>query len=178
MGMMNKHSLRMTLLGILCGGMLLLGIGIGVGTIEFSKFSFGGEVMLGNEEGVSEEYFHLSPEGEEKLYLQTQIQEERKAEIIPDESMEPGEVQVEVRYRSISDVEYCFGTNVDDNENLYTFFYPTSGGVATLMAVKDQLLKDLEDRCLHEYRTGEIEEIRVYVHPEVQDRVVLDTSRG
>lgn len=175
---MNKHRLRMTLLGILCGGLILLGAGIGVGTLEFSQFSFGGEVMLGNEEGVTRGIFSLSPAGEEKFYLQNHMQGLKKAEIISDESLEPGNIHVEVRYRSISDTEYWSSTNVDDNGNLYTFFYPTSGGVATLMAVKDQLLKDLEDRCLHEYRTGEIEEIRVYVHPEVQDRVVLDTSRG
>lgn len=171
---MNKHRLRMSLLGVLCGGMMLLGVGIGIGTLEFSGFSYGGTVIPGQREGVIQEIFQLSPEGEDKLYLQNYREKPENTKIIPDANIERGTVQIEGKYRSMPDTEYWINVNQSEDGNLYCSFYGSSWGMASLMVVKDQLFQDLRNRCIHSYLSGEMEEINVYVHPADQDRIVLN----
>ena len=44
--MRNKRTFRWTCLGLLCGGLLLTGIGVGVQLVEASSLSYGGVQLV------------------------------------------------------------------------------------------------------------------------------------
>lgn len=174
--MMNKHRLRMSLLGVLCGGLMLLGVGVGVCAVEFSDFSYGGVIIPHQEEKEIRQVIRFNPKGKTQTFrFDVMRMLENSAEIVPDEQLEPGTILVEAKYRAMPQVEYSLDAwqsgETEWNYNFYQSSY--TDGLSTLLAIKDQLMQDLKEHCLHSYEMSEMTEIRIHVRPENQNWVCL-----
>lgn len=187
---MNKlKKLRVVMAGILCAGLLLVGIGVGVGFGEFSRFSYGGRTQLNGmvprtfseslvlEEG---ETLHVpsvyASYGTDGIYRDTPI---RGVQYQTDVSVPQGQVQVDVEYRSVySSVQVSryylsdFEKNPDRMLNLYTYLQFGSP-LAVLMAYKDQALEDIRQHRLSDYDEILIDQVVITVNPADKGRVVL-----
>ncbi len=188
---MNKRKkARAVMAGILCAGLLFVGIGMGVAFGEFSKFTYAGRSTL---DGMVPRTYsdRLTLEEGETLYVSTRYvpyssmytyQEEpaQGIQIKTDASVPSGQVQFDVAFRSVySDIQisrYYLGdgtTNLDRQLNIYTT--PHYGSpLAIFMAYKDRALEDIQHNKLGDYSEVLVDQVVITVHPTDADRVVLE----
>lgn len=188
--MSNLKKLRAVMAGLLCAGLLFVGIGVGVGFGEFSKFTYAGHTTLDGmvprtyseqlplEEG---ETLHISPRHEFYGYWGAYPEEPNEGvQIKTDISIPNGQVKVDVEYRSVySGIQvsrYYIGngtTNLDRQLNIYTSPYYASP-LAIIMAYKDQALEDIRQHKLGDYDEVLVDQVVITINPADADRVVLE----
>lgn len=187
---MNKlKNLRAILVGLLCVGLLLIGIGVGVAFGEFSRFTYGGRAQL---DGMVSRTFSGSlvlEEGETLhipfVYASYGIYDAYQnipihgVQYQTDTSIPQGQVRVDVEYRSVYSAvqlsRYYLGNaekNPDRTLTLYTCLQFGSP-LALLMAYKDQALEDIRQHRLSDYDEILIDRVVFTVNPADQGRVVL-----
>lgn len=173
----NKKTFRLTMLGLLCGGLLMIGIGAGVAFAEYSSFTYAGQRVPGQAQVQTQSFTAaVDPEAERitvsswgpGLYQMSEV-----ARIEVSEELEPGTVQLDLQYRSI-------GRKIRgswDNStlgNTIRLYWTGGSDIDVLMAYKDQILEDIRSRQLGDYMTILMEDAVITVNPADAGKIVFD----
>ena len=172
----NKRTAHLAFIGALCGGLLLMGVGVGVQLAEVSALSYGGEVLVEHTPRVQQMVVSLSPHAE-RIHLKSddgrfanQIRESYRIQV--QESVDPGTAVVEFRYEG-TPVELNYDSDTSQVPLLQTisfsWFYDSE--LSTLMTCKDVLLEDLKQGQLRDYKPWDLTEVIISVNPEDADRI-------
>lgn len=188
--MSKLKKLRAVMAGILCAGLLLVGIGFGVAFGEFSSFTYAGHSEL---DGMVPRTYSdkLVLEDNARLYISANYSTydpfnaysgdpAQHVKLTTDSSVPKGHVKVNAMYRSVySSLQFnCYRLNDDDSApewqmHLYTTPYYASP-LAILMAYKDQVLEDIQQNRLGDYDEIIIEQVVITINPADADRIILD----
>ena len=183
--MRNKRTFRWTCLGLLCGGLLLTGIGVGVQLVEASSLSYGGVqlvegapqsshivVELGDTTGPISIFSH---DGE----FSSQLRALGRIEVR--DTVTPGTVELDLRYEGANMTPgYWTDDWTDDsgsNGRDICLYWQSRSDLALLLACKDQLLADLKSGRVSDYTCWQLTEAVVSVHPDDAQRVHLGYTR-
>lgn len=177
--MTKLNKLRLTMAGLLCGGMLIIGIGTGIGFGEVSQFSYAGSQMVGDNTSKSfsseVELFH--PKGQVYLHVPYLDELSETPRIVVSETVAPGTVHVDATYLSSISVPQIYHNNYysDTDEVAEESLYLSSSAspVALLFSYKDAVLKDLKAHQLGDYREFAYTDLVLTVNPADKDRIVL-----
>ncbi len=177
--MTKLNKIRLTMAGLLCGGLLIVGIGAGVGFGELSKFTYAGEKPLSDSTtkyySTEVELFH--DQSQVYVRLPFDLTDSNTTQLSVSESVAPGTVRIDAAYRSSISTpqlyhnDYNNGTGEPLEESLY--LRSSGSPVALLFAYKDELLKDLRAHQLGDYHEFEFTDLSVTVNPADQDRIFL-----
>lgn len=172
----NNRTMNRTFLDFLCGGLLLIGIGVGIQLAEVSALSYGGEILVENTSRVESMVVSLSPHAE-KIRLNSsdgrfskQIREQYQVEV--QESVDPGTAVVEFQYEGTPvGISYVSDTHQVPLLQSIDFFWFHENEVSTLMTYKDRILKDLKQGQLCDYRLWNLCKVVIRVNPADADRI-------
>lgn len=174
----NKRAFRLTMLGVLCTGLLLVGIGAGVAFAEYSSFTYAGQRVPGNAQAQSQSITAaLDPEAEQiRIFgagnrLSDRLLETARIEV--DEDQEPGTVRLDLQYQSIGPKIYA-SWNGAETGNTIRLYWAGGSDVELLLAYKDQVLKDIRSHQIGDYVTGQLTEAVITVNPADEMKIVLD----
>lgn len=173
----NKKRFRLAMLGLLCGGLLLVGIGAGVTFAEVSSFSYGGEKPLDSAQTQSKRFEVSLEEKWERFYISTDaLQLSEPARIETSEDVEPGAVRIDLHYQTAGPhVSYYSREEKNTSTKAYMNLYWTGGDeLSLLLACKDQLLTDIRDRKISDYIAMWMTDVVITVNPADAERVVLE----
>lgn len=177
--MKTLTKIRLWMVGLLCAGMLMVGIGFGVGFGDLLNFSYGGSVMLSDstEKDFTSDIELYDPEGKGNVYLSIDDGQDHSADcLVIDEKVKPGTVHIQARYRSV-----VSGLQVYHNEWTYQEQDPDEviilqwddSPVASFFAYLDDVVEDLKQGRLGEYREHELSDLIIKVNPADQHRIVM-----
>ena len=163
-------------------GIFLMGIGGGVAFEEYSSFEYGGiKYPEGTKEFTYEKTFSLD---NKKTYQADTYFCDAKCSIVEDDSVAKDEILLRVKYNSMLDKEnYSVEMSseeieIDDELRTVLSFYRTydnsSSDFERFMKAKDQILKDLKEHKLCEYRYyDEVESVEILVNPKAKFNIEL-----
>lgn len=170
------RKLRITALILVCLGLLIGGIGIGMCFVEASSFTYRDTARL-NMTQEDTATLPISLEDDQRLLSYGVIgdfvlKENLSVQLLEDKEVPAGTLQVEVDYRSVP------GCDMD----LYWFDYGEGGihvniapnvRVEALMNAKDQILSDIKNRRIGEYQFAEITGVTFTVNPADRGKIEL-----
>lgn len=176
--MRNKKVVRWACLGLLCGGLLLTGIGTGMQLVEACSLSYGGEKLIQNS-NVSSNHIvvELVPEAEQVSILSydRQLSEQLKelGRIETSDAVTPGTVEIDFRYEG-SQMEFTYWDDYSEaSQQVYLTWYAKSE-LSTLLACKDAVLEDLKQGQISDYVLYNLTEAIITVHPDDANRISLE----
>ena len=175
--MKKLNKIRLVMTGLLCGGLLTIGIGVGVSFGELSQFTYAGSKLL-SDSSVKSFTTHVelfNPDAQ--LYINTySFNGPFNVEdcLVTSEDVAPGTVQIEADYRSVASVpeisHHQFGYL--DEDNAETLYLNWNGSPAALFfAYKDEILSDIQNRRLGDYRECQLSNLLISVNPADKDRI-------
>lgn len=175
--MKHKKTFRLTMLGVLCAGLLLIGVGAGVAFAEFSDFTYGGQRTL-NQAAEQSQTLTVPLSAEGTTYIQAAVGPydvplREAGRIETRESVETGTAEISLRSRGVDVKTSYWYEDAEDSRDISVYWKEHGREVALFMAYKDQLLEDLMNRRLSDHIPVELTEMVVYVNPADADRVVL-----
>lgn len=178
--MNRKKKLRLILLGVLLIGLLLMGIGVGVCTLEVASFTYGGTVVP-NESEVRELKETVEIEDQySEIYVSPGIWvgegvTSQQIQVVEDPQQKQGTVEVRISYVEAPGTKIVCDSypGTDDMWRISTYPQTRRSGLESLMAVKDQLLKDLDNRVFRDYQMAELRGLTVTVNPADRGRIYL-----
>ncbi len=174
----NKKRFRLAMLGLLCGGLLLVGIGAGVTFAEVSSFSYGGEKPLDSAHTQSQRFEVPLEEKWERFYISTDgLQLSEPARIETSEDVEPGTIRIDLLYQTAGPqvAYYSWEEKSANSKKTYMNLYWTGRDeLSLLLACKDQLLTDIRDRKISDYIAMWMINVVITVNPADAERVVLE----
>ena len=172
---------RLILLGILCAGLLLCGIGAGVTLAEVSSFSYSGRQLIQPMENRTQT-LTVSLESADgairfQNYLDVYDSDVRLEDVCRLESSDavtPGTLQLDASYDTAGP-EISIWNDYWPEENLELLHLGWNSGdeLAMLLSCKDQILSDIRDHQLGTYLPVQVKEIVITVNPADADRVLL-----
>ncbi len=186
------RKLRFLLLGTLCAGLLLCGIGFGVGFEEFSSFTYGGEMILGNSHEVQTDLsiLNIYPTSYDTVenapeYRYQAIVIDRyfcggRLETPPtlrvSELVEPHTIQIDTQYvgsNSFLEVhsDASFSENSMNMFHIYGYLHSHGNGMGTLMTAAQQLKEDVKNRTFHDYTPNRVVNVTLTVNPVDADQI-------
>lgn len=178
--MKKQNKIRLIMAAILCAGLLIVGIGFGIGFGELSHFTYAGSKLLSNSTvknfSSDVELFHTDG----KIYISTYaFGDQLKAQdcLVVSGDVEPGIIHVDANYRSVSSVPEVFHhlSGSLDTEEAETLYFNWSGSPASLFfAYKDEVMADLKNHQLGDYRECEISDLVITVNPADKDRIIFE----
>lgn len=165
----NKRTFRLTMLGLLCGGLLLTGIGAGIQLVEASTLTYGGEQVV--------------PGKPQQLHAVVDLDESAETVSIfshsPDlgvievrDTVTPGTLELDFRYDSTS-MELQFWSDCQSAQQEVSLYWTNRSDLAVLLDFKDQLLADLQSGQLHDYVFYQLTDAVISVHPDDAQRVQI-----
>lgn len=172
----NKRTTSLAFLGALCGGLLLMGVGVGVQMAEVSALSYGGEILVDHTSRTERMVVSLSPHAEHinlKSYdarFSSQIRELYQIQV--EESVDPGTAVVEFQYEG-TPIEFTYDSDTDQVPLLQSinFSWFNENEMSALITCKDALLGDLKQGQLSDYRLWDLREVIIHVNPKDADRI-------
>lgn len=177
--MRNKRSFRWTCLCLLCGGLLLAGIGAGVQLVEASALTYGGEKLVQNNAQSVHMVVDLNPESEQVRILshseRLSEQLRKLGRIETRDTVTPGTVELDFRYEG-SEVTISYWSDFDDSETTQwvNLYWGTRSELSALLACKDAVLEDLKQGQISDYVLWNLTEAVITVHPDDAARVSLE----
>lgn len=175
------RKLRLTMAGLLCGGLLLMGIGAGVMFLEFSVLSYGGEKLPEQAEQKSQSFtVEMQETGIYELDLVNYYSASGADVTLRSDSTVPkGSIEVRVDYGSISLEPHLW---VESNEigkyHVGMNWNGWSDDMAFFMACKDEILAELKEGKISSYQGLLVDKVSVSVHPDEESRVRLMSRTG
>lgn len=176
---MNKRF-RLTMLALLCGGLLLVGIGAGVAFAEYAGFSYAGQ-RLPETARTEEQSFTVPLERRDSQvlissYSRSLLYGLKDAHIASSEAVEPNTVRFDVTYETVGPEIRCWLDTYQepDTPDWLHLDWSNSSDMAVLLACKDQLLADLRNHRLGDYVPARLNEVRITVNPADADRIHLN----
>ncbi len=198
----GKTSRRMILVGVLCVGILLCGLGAGISLIEYSSFQYMGKKDIGGDRRETETITRkIGKENKknEKIYIHCWDVENRNVTIEASETVPKNSLQFVVEYNpdnvkqanirkevELGDdvydaVEYADSEWLENSaveEKKYSIYYvePVNtydSDLELLFSCKDEILNNLKEKKFYEYKNSTITGVKVLVHPSNEGRVSL-----
>lgn len=170
------RKLRISALILVCLGLLVGGIGIGMCFVEASSFTYRDTARLKmTQENTATLCISLQEDQRLLSYGvigDSILEENLSAQLLEDREVPAGTIQVDVDYRSIP------GCGMD----LYWFDYGEGAirvniapnlRAEALLNAKDQILSDLKNRRIGEYQFAEITGVTFTVNPADRDQIEL-----
>lgn len=172
----NKRTMDKAFLGFLCGGLLLIGVGVGIQLAEVSALSYGGEILVEDTPRVERMVVSLSPHAEQIRFMSDdgrfsrQIREQYQIQV--QESVDPGTAVVEFQYEGTPvGISYVSDTNQIPMLQSISFNWFHENEISTLMNYKNAVLEDLKQGQLCDYRLWKLCEVVISVNPADAERV-------
>lgn len=176
------RKLRITALILVCLGLLMSGVGIGMCFVEASSFTYRDTVRLNMtqtdavftsiylEEGEKLTGYEIYDSSSQNIVLTPDAQ---IPQIQTDSQLEEGVVQVEVAYRSVPGFKPYLGTVSLVSNEAHRLLYISTGFMqaTALLSVKDQVLSDIKNRQIGEYLWAEITGVTFTVNPADRDKI-------
>lgn len=171
---------RLIMLGLLCGGLLLLGIGAGVSFAEYSGFTYVGQ-RLPEGAWTEEQSITVALEDPQKpvrisSYVSQLHSGLRDAAILTSDQVEPNTVRFDVTYETIgaTPVFWLDPYEEADMPDWIHMAWSNSSDLSVLLACKDQVLEDLRNRQLGEYISFRLLDVTITVNPADAGRVSVE----
>lgn len=165
-------------------GVLLTGIGTGIGVMEFSSFTYGGEKPLFKEKrAVRTVRAEVPLENTAKIELEEVYDGESfiHPEVEFDDSIPMGEIcyKVEERHQEIEHtpvVQMIYDSEYDDNVEqnkgeIYSVYLSqnySESQLKVLMTMKDKVMKDIKNRTVYSYQMSDIVSVKVLVNSKMK----------
>ncbi|SFP20776.1 hypothetical protein SAMN05216343_104106 [Oscillibacter sp. PC13] len=176
------RNLRLIMLGLLCSGLLLGGIGAGVAFSEFSSFSYAGEQLIDGAQRRTQ-CFTVQLEstvGSVSIQDYSGVGTVRLKDVVRLEAsndVTPGTLQWEITYQSAgpeAGVWADYSSEKDQEWLHFSWQGHSCSDLALLIACKDQVLSDIKAHRLGDYIPALLEEAVIYVNPADISRISLD----
>lgn len=171
---------RLIMLGLLCGGLLLLGIGTGVCFAEYSGFTYAG-VRLPENAWTEEQSITVPLEDPQKpirisSYVSPLHSGLQDAVILTSDQVEPNTVRFDVTYETVGSTPVFWLDTYEEADvpDWILMSWSASSDLAVLLACKDQVLEDLRSRQLGDYISYHLLEVTITVNPGDADRVSIE----
>lgn len=170
------RKLRITALILVCLGLLIGGIGIGMCFVEASSFTYRDTARLNmTQEDTAVDALPLR-EDQKLLFYHvvggSVIQEDVTVQLLENTEVPEGTIQAEVSYRSIPGYRMDLYWSVYGDGVMSVNIFPSFGAKAFL-SVKDQLLSDLKNRRTGEYQFAEITDVTFTINPADRGKIEL-----
>ena len=171
----NKRNIKIAALGMALAGVLFGGIGTGIGFVEFTSFSYGGEKVINQKEGMSyESSVKIPMENIDYIYLDFWIGKSSDLEIIYDDKIPFGVAECE-----ITDNTDCEGYRLHTYEDyedgkvsgVYISAIRESNTVKEMMALKDSLVEDIKNREFSSYKPSDVTSIKLFLNPSMSSYI-------
>lgn len=173
----NKKTLRLTMLGLLCGGLLLIGIGAGVAFAEYSSFTYAGQRVPEQAQAQTQSFTAKVDQGAEQIVISGNSSGiyplEETARIEVSEDLEPGTVQLDLQYQSIGP-KIRASWDQSDPASMIRLYWTGGDDIALLMSYKDQILEDIRGRQVGDYVAALLTEAVITVNPADEAKIVLN----
>ena len=158
------------LLGIFLTGILLMGVGAGIAFGEYSAFTYGGEVIVGNEKGEVQTEEYIISMGDKKTRIVNYAS--KNMDVVEDKQLKDGQVRVEV----ISNPDYVRPYLYHDDYNntdyspeyisgyegeIQIHYGRTKGDFEFFMECKDEFLNDLKNSVIKSYYLDAVKSVTV-----------------
>lgn len=173
----SKKCFRWIMLGVLFAGLLTVGIGAGVAFAEYSSFTYAGQRVPGQAQTQSQSFTAAVDPEAERITISGygsglhRLSEMAKIEV--SEDLEPGTVQLDLRYQSIG-YKIRGDWDASSQGNTIRLYWTGGSDVDMLMAYKDQILEDIRSRQLGDYTAILLEEAVITVNPADAGKILLD----
>ena len=175
------RKIRLVLLGVLCAGLLVCGIGTGVTLTEVSAFSYGGQQLLESAQLRTQSLTVTLDLPESTVYLEdllyswgsdVRLMDVSRLEISDD--VPAGTLRLDATYDSAGPELAVWNESwAEGNQEWVHLSWQAADDLALLFSCKDQLLSDLRAHRLNSYVPAELREMVVTVNPADADRIVL-----
>lgn len=175
------RKIRLVLLGVLCAGLLVCGIGTGVTLAEVSTFSYGGQQLLESAQNRTQSLTVTLDLPESTVYLEdvlygwgsdNRLMDVSRLEVSSD--IPAGTLRLDATYDSAGP-ELAVWTDswAEGNQEWVHVSWQAADDLALLFSCKGQLLSDLRDRRVTSYVPAELREMVITVNPADADRISL-----
>lgn len=170
----NKRTFRWICLGLLCGGLLLAGIGAGVQLAEVSSLTYGGERLVQDTPQEIHMVVDLNPEAEQVNILshssRLSDQLQRLVRIEARDTIAPGTMELDFRYEG-AEINLSYWSDYGEDTQYFNFFWDNRSDLSVLLACKDAVLEDLKQGQISDYTLWNLTDAVVTVHPDDLPRV-------
>lgn len=172
---------RFIMLGILCAGLLLCGIGTGVTLAELSSFSYSGRQLIQPMQNRTQTLTVSLDSSDSTVQFQnyldaydSDIRLEDVCRLESNDTVAPGTFQLEASYDTAGP-EITVWNDYWPEENLELLHLGWTSGddLALLLCCKDQVLADIRNHQLGTYLPVQVNEIVITVNPTDAGRIIL-----
>ena len=174
----GNRTINLIFLGVLCSGLLLIGLGVGIQMAQLSGLSYGGEHLVEQTERVEQMVISLSPHAERINFksndgvFSKDIRERYHIQV--QDSVDPGTAVVEFRYEGAPiGISYVSDTDQIPLFQSFYFYWFSENEISALMACKDAVLEDLKQGQLCDYKLWDLCEVVISVNPNDADRIAV-----
>lgn len=171
-------------IALFLAGILMGGVGAGIAVLEYTSFSYGGEILVGEEYLVTKELDFELPEGEDKVVLaRNQFSRDNLWQLKEDETVPEDVLCYQVTYNQkelepFLELESVKEMPEDGPEeeaicgvlNLAADYY-YNDNIEEMMNYKDQFLKDLKQKKFSTYRMEYITQVTIRINPKTMERI-------
>ena len=163
--MKNKHII---LISMLSAGVLLAGIGTGIAVKEYTSLEYGGVRQIGEVKMQTKQTEYpivvSKTTGTMDIYTDTHI------DLKEDPTVPVGKIRLRCEYN-----ENVIEPMVHQHEDGISFYYSwkDESDFEAFMDAKDQILTDIKDGRICEYRLETVEKLEVLVNPADIEKVCI-----
>lgn len=172
---------RFILLGILCSGLLLCGIGAGVTLAEVSSFSYSGRQLIQPMENRTQTLTVSLESSDSTVQLQnyldvydSDVRLEDVCRLESSDTVAPGTLELEASYDTAGpEINIWNDYWPEENMELLHLGWYSGDELAMLLSCKDQILSDIRDHQLGTYLPVQVNKIVITVNPADAGRILL-----
>ena len=172
---------RLILLGILCSGLLLCGIGAGVTLAEVSSFSYSGRQLIQSMENRTQTLTVSLESSNSTVQLQnyldvydSDVRLEDVCRLESSDTVAPGTLELEASYDTAGpEIKPWNDYWPEENMELLHLGWYSGDELAMLLSCKDQILSDIRNHQLGTYLPVQINEIVITANPADVGRILL-----
>lgn len=170
------------LAGCFFGGILLCGLGVGIGFVEFSGFRYAGERQLGTI--VEDTLVYDEKEDVDTYYLYAYQSKDADKTVVSDNDLPEGRIEIDLKYNDDFEhpyletdtyIEEQTDTYEDQEKTCEIFICYPADDMKLLMKYKDIFLADMKAGQIGSYGSGGTGsyDITVRCHPSMVDKIEI-----
>lgn len=176
-------------------GILICGLGVGIGFVEFSGMTYIGEQEIG--EQIEETLIYVITDEADSYYIYSHFHIPPGQKIISDNSIPKDQIKIDVTYNSMLEKPYIyddyyhsheetsivtydengneiFEDDVENSKSICDIYisYP-DGAMESLLKAKDIILEDLKNNRIGSYRVTDDFDVVVRCNPAIADKIIV-----